>query len=173
MIKSKAKHFFFLYFLCYDNIYLTNWVLVLAEERLEFEAFGRGQRSDLGVGRQGHRGRLWQQAVEQPQQGEGNQTAVRGSSSGRTGMIQQKNKNKQEAPRREKRLWPYLPISPVVRMRVLRSSSSRLTLALFSASLRRETRSLSERARQEIKHSQNSPLTFLSNVKMQSYRKEN
>lgn len=57
-IKSKAKHFFSLYFLCYDNIYLTNWVLVLAEERLEFEAFGRGQRSDLGVGRQGHRGRL-------------------------------------------------------------------------------------------------------------------
>lgn len=76
--------------MCYDNIYLTNWVLVLAEERLEFEAFGRGQRSDLGVGRQGDRGRLGQQAVEQPQQGEGNQTAVRGSSSGRTGMIQQK-----------------------------------------------------------------------------------
>lgn len=153
--------------MCYDNIYLTNWVLVLAEERLEFEAFGRGQRSDLGVGRQGDRGRLGQQAVEQPQQGEGNQTAVRGSSSGRTGMIQQKKtKNKQEATRREKRLWPYLPISPVVRMRVLRSSSSRLTLALFSASLRRETRSLSGRARQEIKQSKNSPLTFLSNVKM-------
>lgn len=52
------------------------------------------------------------------------------------------NENKIKTRGRERL---YLPISPVVRMRVLRSPSSRLTLAVLSASLRRETRSFGER----------------------------
>lgn len=59
--------------------YLTNRVFVLAKERLKFEPLGRGQGPDLSVRRHRHRRRLGQQAVEQPQQGEGHQTALRGS----------------------------------------------------------------------------------------------
>ena len=60
-------------------IYLANGVLVLTEEGLKFEMFGGGQRSDLSVGSDRHRGRLGQQTVEQPQQRERHQTALRRS----------------------------------------------------------------------------------------------
>ena len=43
---------------------LADRVLVLAEERLQFEAHGCGQGPDLGVGSYRHGGGLGQQTVE-------------------------------------------------------------------------------------------------------------
>lgn len=66
--------------------YLTDGVLVLTEERLQLQAFGRSQSSDLSVRRHGHRGRLGQQTVEQPQQRERHQVTLR-RPAGRDGLI--------------------------------------------------------------------------------------
>lgn len=62
--------------------YLTNGVLVLIEECLQLDSFGGRQRSDLCVGAHRHGRRLGQQTVEQMQQGEGHQAALRCSGTG-------------------------------------------------------------------------------------------
>lgn len=57
--------------------YLADGVLVLIEQRLQFQAFRGGQGSNLSISSDRHLGRLGQQTVEQTQQRERHQTALR------------------------------------------------------------------------------------------------